>query len=429
MWCSQYSLCKAIKEISHGFLWIYIINAFSLLETVSSPLFITQDSIEDTVFGNVSPKKTSEKRQKRQKMFSERSCSFSSESRAGMLLKKGSLDLNSKEIAIMMGADAKILTAALSGAKTSPSHMNKSHSFENVTDQQVSDISGTWSGVTESDWDLEHRSLPVLEEPEEGQEHLENGRDGNMTTVEDMNLEVSAESKNQKPESKDATAKRNSFYGVVKPVEREDVEVGLDPLSLLATDSAQTGYPEPEEKLMSPVAARNLADEIESYMNLKNPLGSKFPSMELHKPDKEAEASGTLGHSQERRSSLPLDPILPSSKCYENRRSPVSRSKTFTGRSKQQTHLQVQKERSLSLTGLGRSSPHGSLGTVVTTLSNLKLDNILSGPKMDVFKSGMKQAANVASKMWGVVTSAYSYSDDEVSVFQYEKFGDTKSEG
>lgn len=37
-----------------------------------------------------------------------------------------------------------------------------------------------------------------------------------------------------------------------------------------------------EEKLFSPVIARNLADEIESYMNLKSPLGSKSTSMELH---------------------------------------------------------------------------------------------------------------------------------------------------
>ncbi|XP_054253957.1 DENN domain-containing protein 4C isoform X7 [Indicator indicator] len=383
-------------------------------KTGCSPLFITQDSAEDVVFGDVSPKKTSEKGQKRQKLFSERSCSFSSESRAGMLLKKGSLDLHSKEIAIMMGADAKILTAALSGAQTPSCHMNKAHSFESIVDQQVSGTSGTWSCVAENDWELEHRSSPVLEEPGEGQEYLENGRDENMTTVEDMSLEQSAESKNQKPESKDASTKRNSFFGVAKPVEREDVEVGLDPLSLLATDSTQPMHPEPEEKLVSPVAARNLADEIESYMNLKNPLGSKFPSMELHKPDREAEASGTLGHSQERRSSLPLDPVLPSPKSSESWRSPtVSRSKTFTGRPKQQIHPRVQKERSSSLTGLGRSSPHGSLGSVVTTLSNLKLDNILSGPKMDVLKSGMKQAASVASKMWGVVSSAYNYSDDE----------------
>uniref|UniRef100_A0A8C3C0C2 DENN domain containing 4C n=1 Tax=Cairina moschata TaxID=8855 RepID=A0A8C3C0C2_CAIMO len=383
-------------------------------ETASSPLFITQDSVEDVVFGDVSTKKISEKGQKRQKLFSERSCSFSSESRAGMLLKKGSLDLHSREVAIMMGADAKILTAALSGAKTSPCHMNKSHSFDSAVDQQVSGKGGSGSHVTDSDWELEHRTSPVLEEPREGQEHFENGRDENAPNVEEVNAEQLAESKKQKTESKDATPKRNSFYGVVKPVEREDVEVGLDPLSLLATDSIQPRLPEPEEKLVSPVAARNLADEIESYMNLKNPLGSKFPSMELHKPGREVEAPGTPGHSQERRSSLPLDSIPPSSESYENRRSPsVSRSKTFTGRPKQQMHPRVQKERSSSLTGLGRSSPHGSLGSVVTTLSNLKLDNILSGPKMDVLKSGMKQAANVASKMWGVVTSVYNYSDDE----------------
>uniref|UniRef100_A0A8C3KVE2 DENN domain containing 4C n=1 Tax=Chrysolophus pictus TaxID=9089 RepID=A0A8C3KVE2_CHRPC len=299
-----------------------------------------------------------------------------------------------------------ILTAALSGAKTSPCSTSKSYSFDSAVDQQDSGKNGTWSRVIDSDWELEHRTSPVLEEPGEGQEHLENGRNENVTMVEDMKTEQVAESKKQKVESKDAITKRNSFYGVVKPIEREDVEVGLDPLSLLATDCIQPRLPEAEEKLVSPVAARNLADEIESYMNLKSPMSSKFPSMELHKPDRETEASGTFSHSQERRSSL-----SPS----------VSRSKTFTGRPKQQMHPRVQKERSSSLTGLSRSSPHGSLGSVVTTLSNLKLDNILSGPKMDVLKSGMKQAASVASKMWGVVTSAYSYSDDEASIFQKQK--------
>ncbi|NWX92936.1 DEN4C protein, partial [Nothoprocta pentlandii] len=388
--------------------------------TSSSPLFAAQNSAED-VF-DMSARKSSEKGQKRQKLFSERSCSFSSESRAGMLLKKGSLDLNSREVAIMMGEDAKILTAALSGAKASPSYTNKSHSLDSIGDQQVSVISDTLIHVNESDGESEHMSSPVLVEPGECQDHLENGGSENVAAVKVMDHKQLDESENQKTEAKDITTKRNSFYGVVKPVEREDVEVGLDPLSLLATDSMQSRHPEPEEKLVSPVAARNLADEIESYMNMKNPLSSKFHSMELHKPVREAEAAGTLGHSQERRSSLPLDPIPTPPESYEHRRSPsVSRSKTFTGRPKQQTHPRVQKERSSSLTGLGRS-PHGSLGSVVTTLSNLKLDNILSGPKMDVLKSGMKQAANVASKMWGAVTSAYNYSDDEASIFQYEKF-------
>lgn len=95
----------------------------------------------------------------------------------------------------------------------------------------------------------------------------------------------------------------------------------------------------------------------------------------------------------------------------------MSRSKTFTGRFRQQTPSRGHKERSASLSALVRSSPHGSLGSVVNSLSGLKLDNILSGPKMDVLKSGMKQAATVASKMWVAVSSAYSYSDDEVRVF------------
>lgn len=90
----------------------------------------------------------------------------------------------------------------------------------------------------------------------------------------------------------------------------------------------------------------------------------------------------------------------------------MSRSKTFTGRFKQQTPSRGHKGQS-TLSALMRSSPHGSLGSVVNSLSGLKLDSILSGPKMDVLKSGMKQAATVASKMWVAVASAYSYSDDE----------------
>uniref|UniRef100_A0A8D0HL03 DENN domain containing 4C n=1 Tax=Sphenodon punctatus TaxID=8508 RepID=A0A8D0HL03_SPHPU len=378
--------------------------------TAGSPLFIAQDPLEDFVFDdNASPKKTNEKGQKRQKLFSERSCSFSSDSRAGMLLKKGSLDLNSSEIAIMMGADAKILTAALSGGKTSPPHASKSHSFDDRGEVPKTHVS---EGV----WEPEHSSSPVLEEPEEGHEHLENG-DDNIAKTEEVHtkhLDIT-QPKNQKMEPKETSSKRNSLYGVVKPVEREDVEVGLDPLSLLATGTVEPRPSEHEEKTLSPVVARNLADEIESYMNLKSPLGSRSFSMELHKKEsKEVASSSPCGHSLERRSSLPSDSPPLVQVQSENRKSPsVSRSKTFTGRPKQPTYSRVPTERSTSLTALSRSSQHAALGPVVTTLSGLKLDHILSGPKIDVLKSSMKQAANVASKVWGAVTSAYNYSDDE----------------
>uniref|UniRef100_A0A8D0BHK5 DENN domain containing 4C n=1 Tax=Salvator merianae TaxID=96440 RepID=A0A8D0BHK5_SALMN len=387
--------------------------------TATSPLFITQDPAEDPISDDsTSPKRTNEKAKKRQKLFSERSCSFSTESRAGMLFKKSSLDSNSSDVAIMMGADAKILTAALSGAKTSPSHMSKSHSFDIGGSKLLSGADIARPHANESTWEVESRSSPVLEEPEDGQEQLENGHENDAPEAEIIKpkpLDTTL-SQTEQSASKETGSKRNSFCGVVRPVEREDVQMGLDPLSLLATETVEPKPCEQEERVMSPVVARNLADEIESYMNLKSPLGSKSSSMELHRRESSLEAASptSLGCSLERRSSLPSDSTPPAQVQNASRKSPsVSRSKTFTGRPKQLSLSRSQKERSTSLTGLGRSSPQGSLGAVVTTLSGLKLDHILSGPKMDVLKSGMKQAANVASKVWGAVSSAYSYSDEE----------------
>uniref|UniRef100_A0A8D0ZTR3 DENN domain containing 4C n=1 Tax=Sus scrofa TaxID=9823 RepID=A0A8D0ZTR3_PIG len=385
--------------------------------STSNVLFSTQDPIEDAVFGEVANlKKNGERGEKRQKHFPERSCSFSSESRAGMLLKKSSLDLNSSEVAIMMGADAKILTAALRSPKTSPLHVARTHSFESVSCHPAD----TRTRVSESTWDSEHRSLSVLEMLEESQELLEPVVDENVakTTMTkdtcDSLQQDSNQSRDLKGGSKDLVNKRGSLYGVAKAVEREDVETGLDPLSLLATECVGEKT-DSEEKLLSPVIARNLADEIESYMNLKSPLGSKSSSMELHgEGNREPGTTTAFIHPLERRSSLPLDHGSSAQESPESEKSSpaVSRSKTFTGRFKQQTPSRGHKGQS-TLSALMRSSPHGSLGSVVNSLSGLKLDSILSGPKMDVLKSGMKQAATVASKMWVAVASAYSYSDDE----------------
>lgn len=386
--------------------------------------FSTQDPAEDAVFGEVTNlKKNGDRGDKRQKHFPERSCSFSSESRAGMLLKKSSLDLNSSEVAIMMGADAKILTAALTCPKTSPLQVASTHNFDSVSCHLVD----TRTRMSESTWDSEHRSS-VLEMLEESQETLEPVVDDSVaktTMKKDACDSLQNDSNSNQPRdlkvgSKDVINKRSSLYGVVKAVEREDVETGLDPLSLLATECTGEKTPDSEDKVSSPVIARNLADEIESYMNLKSPLGSKSSSMELHgEGSRESGTTIAFTHPLERRSSLPLEPGPAAEEYPESEKSSPaeSRSKAFTGRFKQQTPSRSHKERSTSLSALVRSSPHGSLGSVVNSLSGLKLDNILSGPKMDVLKSGMKQAATVASKMWVAVASAYSYSDDEVRMF------------
>uniref|UniRef100_A0A2K6EFC9 DENN domain containing 4C n=1 Tax=Propithecus coquereli TaxID=379532 RepID=A0A2K6EFC9_PROCO len=389
--------------------------------STSNVLFSTEDPVEDAVFGEVpNLKKNGDRGEKRQKHFSERSCSFSSESRAGMLLKKSSLDLNSSEMAVMMGADARILTAALTCPKTSPLHVTRTHSFENVSCH----LSDSRNRVSESTWDPEHRSSPVLEMLEESQEFLEPVVDDDVakiTVSENTYDSLQSDSNSKQPRdlktgSKDLMNKRSSLYGVAKAVEREDVETGLDPLSLLATECTGEKTPDSEDKVFSPVIARNLADEIESYMNLKSPLGSKSSSMELHREgNRESGTTTLLIHPLERRSSLPLEPGLPAQENPESEKSSpaMSKSKTFTGRFKPQTPSRTHKERSTSLSALVRSSPHGSLGSVVNSLSGLKLESILSGPKMDVLKSGVKQAATVATKMWGAVTSAYNYSDDE----------------
>ncbi|KAM9206937.1 DENN domain-containing protein 4C isoform 1-T1 [Dugong dugon] len=389
--------------------------------STSNVLFSTQDPVEDAEFGEVTDlKKNSDRGEKRQKLFPARSCSFSSESRAGMLLKKSSLDLNSSEMAIMMGADAKILTAALACPTTSPLHISKTQNFESISCH----LADTRTRVSESTWESEHRSSPVLEMLEESQELLEpvvddNGTKTTMTKDECDSLQKDSRSnqcRDLKAEPKDPVNKRNSFYGIAKAVEREDVETGLDPLSLLATECTGEKTPDSEDKMFPPIIARNLADEIESYMNLKSPLGNKSSSMELDGEGiKESATTTAFIHPLERRQSLPLDHGLLAQENPESEKSSpaVSRSNTFTGRFKQQTPFRSYKERPASLSTLVRSSPHGSLSSVVNSLSGLKLDNILSGPKIDVLKSGMKQAVTVANKMWVAVASAYSYSDDE----------------
>ncbi|XP_005074333.1 DENN domain-containing protein 4C isoform X2 [Mesocricetus auratus] len=398
-------------------------NRTSSTGSTSNVLFSTQALVEDSVFGDVSNlKKSGDRGERRQKHFPERSCSFSSESRAGMLLKKSSLDLNTSEMATMMGADARILTAALTCPKTSPPHVSRTHSFENGTCHPAD----TRTRMSEGTWDSEHRSSPVLEMLEESQELLESVVDDNaaettakVTCDSLQNDSDSNQPTDRKAGSQDTVNKRSSSYAVGKAVEREDVEIGLDPLSLLATECVEKTS-DSEDKFspdkFSPVISRNLADEIESYMNLKSPLGNKSSSMELHgEGNQESGSATTFAHPLERRSSLPLEhgPPAQDSTDIEKSSPAVSKSKTLTGRFKPQTPYRTYKDRSTSLSALVRSSPNSSLGSVVNSLSGLKLDNILSGPKIDVLKSSMKQAATVASKMWVAVASAYSYSDDE----------------
>lgn len=325
--------------------------------------------------------------QQRQKSFSERSCSFSAETRAGMLLEQG-VD----HMASQMGADARILAAALCTGQGAPPHAVSRALFKDLEEEPEEDAGST---------------------PGEG--------DPGQT-------EKAGEVKAEKRERKlaEAPEDESGLRGVA--LEREDVEAGADPLSLLVSESeesASVASQEPPRSAPS-VASRNLAEEIEMYMSLRTPLAAKSSSTDVQQVQADVVAAlpPPPRPPLERRSSLPVPPVKPQTGAGGEtaKRSPnaVTRSKTFAAKTKTAGGGGggggLASPRTASLAALVKSSQGGSLGSVINSISGIKMDALLSGPKMDVLKSGMKQAANVASKVWGAVASAYVYSDEEVGV-------------
>ncbi|KAJ8008216.1 hypothetical protein DPEC_G00102500 [Dallia pectoralis] len=355
----------------------------------------------------------------RQKTFSERSCSFSAESRAGMLMEKHDVD----HIASRMGADARILEAALSGGGSSPSHTKPipggtKSPFKDLDLELESVDGGPTLGTVSED------GGPVMAP-------LQEQAEGEVLRIEEEEEEVEAvEAGRQKEKGlklKEVVGASNSEIMSTSSTSslKKEVEVGADPLSLLVSEHEELASVNSQEfqQVVPPVVSRNLSDEIKVYMSLRNPLGPRSTSMELHQgqPGDTSPDAGPPKQPVERRSSLAVPPTKypeGSSGNTTPKRSPaaVTRSKTFAAKptgSPVSSRGAVASPRTSSLTALVRSSQSGSLGSVINSISGMKMDTLLSGPKMDVLKSGMKQAGNLASKVWDVVASAYSYSDDE----------------
>ncbi|XP_024143595.1 DENN domain-containing protein 4C isoform X4 [Oryzias melastigma] len=317
--------------------------------------------------------------QQRQKSFSERTCSFSVETRAGMLQEKG-VD----HMASQMGADARILAAAFSGAQAQPSKSVSKALFE----------------------DLE-------EEPDDDKAKKQPEKESSRGPEESGTSGVKMEKRQRK--HTETQEDESGAKGAI--LEREDVKTGADPLSLLVSESEESASVSSQDppRSVPAVVSRNLAEEIETYMNLRSPMGPKSSSMELQQqPQTNSTDAPQLKQPLERRSSLPVPPIkTPTNSPGDTpTRSPktLSRSRTFADKTKASA---AASPRSSSLTALVKTSQGGSLGSVFNSFSAIKIDSLLSGPKIDVLKSGMKQAANVASKVLVAVATAYSYSDDE----------------
>ncbi|XP_051922791.1 DENN domain-containing protein 4C isoform X2 [Hippocampus zosterae] len=339
-------------------------------ESVKGKLFRRHSKADD-----VSLPEDDRSQKHRKKSFAERSRSFSAETRAGMLSEK-CVD----HMAGQLGADARILAAALSN---SPGGAPKA----------------------------------LFKDLEEEPEDFEGLIVGTLTAEEEKNA-ARREGIAEKPKAGETNEEESAVRAAT--LERADVEVGADPLSLLASESQESTSAKSREPPgpAPPALSRNLAEEIEMYMSLRSPLGGKSTSMELKQAHGDAGVGPPSKPSLERRSSLPAPaPQTPTrSPANTPERSPaaVTRSKTFAAKTKPTVSRGAGPAvRSASLSPLVKSSQGGSLGSVINSISAIKMDNLLSGPKIDVLRSGMKQAANVASKMWVAVATAYSYSDDE----------------
>ncbi|TNN83909.1 DENN domain-containing protein 4C [Liparis tanakae] len=333
--------------------------------------------------------------QQRQKSFAERSCSFSAETRDRMLLEKG-VD----HMASQMGADARILAAALCTGLTPPPSSVSKALFKDLEEEPEEDPGLALGKLPEEDG----AAGGAAAEEGKGEDEEVDGAELKMGERERKHTETSEEDPGLR----------------VPTLERADVEAGADPLSLLVTESDESASVSSLEppRAMPAVVSRNLAEEIETYMSLRSPLSAKSSSMELQQAPGDGADPPQPKQPLERRASLPVPPVkTPTGSPGDTpKRSPaaVTRSKTFAVKTKTPGSAAGSPgPRSSSLTALVKSSQGGSLGSVINSFSAIKMDHLLSGPKIDVLKSSMKQAANVASKVWGAVASAYSYSDDE----------------
>lgn len=250
------------------------------------------------------------------------------------------------------------------------------------------------------------------EEEEEGQVSSDEDRSHTETMFDFEDIEIDKKVTEVDPHGRPhrKPMERSASYGAASAVasggaiRRTGIETGYDPLSLLAAE-LQAGKPDSdrdtdEDEAGTPKARRNLAREIEVYMNhLDTPLGSRTPSSDLTSDP----ASPLLLHpssssSAPRRSSLPHSSPL--------RTAEVPRSRTFHEPSPAQPISGQRLVASPSCQSCSTSpslSPFQEEGDTVSLASpsptsSFALDSLLT-PTLDVFKTSVVSAGKgVAEK-------------------------------
>uniref|UniRef100_A0AAQ5Z227 DENN/MADD domain containing 4A n=1 Tax=Amphiprion ocellaris TaxID=80972 RepID=A0AAQ5Z227_AMPOC len=168
---------------------------------------------------------------------------------------------------------------------------------------------------------------------------------------------------------------------------RTGIETGFDPLSLMVTAPLQECD---QDSGGTPTARRNLAEEIESYMNnVNSPLSSRTPSMDLQNPSSPLFRSTSSPHASPQSSTL----------------------------TRSNTHLPLERPSSL----VSPSSPTPSA-------SSFSMDSLFT-PTLDIFKSSVisagKGVAEKASRLYSRLSSQTSLTQVSNLIFSTDNISNT----
>ncbi|XP_028922306.1 C-myc promoter-binding protein isoform X1 [Ornithorhynchus anatinus] len=220
--------------------------------------------------------------------------------------------------------------------------------------------------------------------------------------LEDLDPEADAAAARAPPQPARAVRRTSSSFSA-KPAEKTDVEAGFDPLSLLAAETrrgrreAEEEEEEEEEEdsrsVSTPSTRRDLAEEIEMYMNnMTSPLSSRAPSVDLQRLGEERSASKKSPSVARacRRSSLPPNSSRPAG---------LTKSKSYHAKGQDRPRDRLWSSPSFSARcPLRDQVPDAGRTFTLVSSPSFHIDSLIT-PKLDVLKSSVFSAGRgVAEK-------------------------------
>ncbi|XP_021092713.1 C-myc promoter-binding protein isoform X6 [Heterocephalus glaber] len=314
----------------------------------------------------------------------------------GFMLNKINQEANPGDIVEKLGADAKILSNVISNS-TRPNSLDIGkpplRSKRSSLEKESSDDDTPFDGPSCL---ADKMDSAVIFDLEDLDNEADRSKVGYVATQNPRRIQ-----------------RMNSSFSV-KPSEKTDVATGFDPLSLLVAETEQQQKEEEEDdeddskSISTPSARRDLAEEIEMYMNnMSSPLTSRTPSIDLQRAcdDKLTNKKSPTLVKAGRRCSLPPNSPRPVR---------LTKSKSYT-KSEEKTRDRLWSSPAFSPTCPFRD---GSQDTITYPSPSFNLDTLLV-PKLDILRHSMftagKGVAEKASKWYSRFTMYATSSKDQSS--------------